>query len=146
VRNVDPSDAINSKTPLNKLVAAITPSDLHYERSHAGAPNLDPAKHRLLIHGMARKSLALTVDDLFAMPSVSRCPEKRTATIATAARRFLCILHPSEKLNFILMGKYRAIAILMMLFKCYGKSLSNRSATCKRQLAAIMIWEHCDNM
>jgi len=65
VRNVDPSDAINSKTPLNKLVAAITPSDLHYERSHAGARDLDPAKHRLLIHGMARKSLALTVDDLF---------------------------------------------------------------------------------
>ena len=33
-RNVDPDDAINSKTPLNKLVGAITPSDLHYERSH----------------------------------------------------------------------------------------------------------------
>jgi hypothetical protein len=31
-RNVDPSDAINSKTPLDKLVGAITPSDLHYER------------------------------------------------------------------------------------------------------------------
>jgi sulfane dehydrogenase subunit SoxC len=38
-RNVDPSDAINSKTPLFKLVGALTPSDLHYERSRAGAPN-----------------------------------------------------------------------------------------------------------
>jgi sulfane dehydrogenase subunit SoxC len=56
VRNVDPSDAINSKTPLNKLVGVITPSDLHYERSHAGVPDLDPAKHRLLIHGMAQKT------------------------------------------------------------------------------------------
>jgi sulfane dehydrogenase subunit SoxC len=72
VRNVDPSDAINSKTPLNKLVGIITPSDLHYERSHAGVPDLDPAKHRLLIHGMAQKPLVLTVDDLQAMPSVSR--------------------------------------------------------------------------
>ena len=35
VRKVDPFDAINSKTPLNKLVGAITPSDLHYERSHS---------------------------------------------------------------------------------------------------------------
>jgi sulfane dehydrogenase subunit SoxC len=60
VRNVDPSDAINSKTPLNKLVGIITPSDLHYERSHAGVPDLDPAKHRLLIHGMAQKPLVLS--------------------------------------------------------------------------------------
>ena len=36
VRKVDPFDAINSKTPLNKLVGAVTPTDLHYERSHAG--------------------------------------------------------------------------------------------------------------
>jgi sulfane dehydrogenase subunit SoxC len=72
VRKVDPSDAINSKTPLGKLVGTITPSDLHYERSHAGVPDLDPATHRLLIHGMARKPLVLTLDDLKAMPSVSR--------------------------------------------------------------------------
>jgi sulfane dehydrogenase subunit SoxC len=72
LRNVDPSDAINSKTPLNKLVGVTTPSDLHYERSHSGVPELDPAKHRLLVHGMAQKQLVLTVDDLMAMPSVSR--------------------------------------------------------------------------
>jgi len=36
MRNVDPNNAINSKTPLNKLVGAVTPTDLHYERSHAG--------------------------------------------------------------------------------------------------------------
>jgi sulfane dehydrogenase subunit SoxC len=71
-RNVDPSDAINSKTPLDKLVGSITPSDLHYERSHSGAPDLDPAKHRLLVHGMVQKPLVFTVDDLKAMPSVSR--------------------------------------------------------------------------
>ncbi|WP_249734919.1 hypothetical protein [Bradyrhizobium sp. sGM-13] len=35
-RNVDPSDAINSKAPLDKLVGSITPTDLHYERSHSG--------------------------------------------------------------------------------------------------------------
>src|SRR5215475_11248174 len=54
-RNVDPDDAINSKTPLDKLSGSITPSDLHYERSHSGVPDLDPAKHLLLMHGMVRK-------------------------------------------------------------------------------------------
>jgi sulfane dehydrogenase subunit SoxC len=72
VRRVDPHDAINSKTPQGKLVGTITPTDLHYERSHSGVPDLDPAKHRLLIHGMTKKALVLSVDDIIAMPSVSR--------------------------------------------------------------------------
>ncbi len=72
LRNVDPGNAINSKTPLDRLVGVITPSDLHYERSHSGVPDLDPAKYRLLIHGLVRKPLVLTVADLKAMPSVSR--------------------------------------------------------------------------
>jgi sulfane dehydrogenase subunit SoxC len=71
-RNVDPSDAINSKAPLGKLVGTITPTDLHYERSHSGNPDLDPAKHRLLVHGMTPKQLVLTVDDLMRMPSITR--------------------------------------------------------------------------
>jgi sulfane dehydrogenase subunit SoxC len=45
---------------------------LHYERSHSGAPDLDPAKHRLLVHGMVRKPLVFNVEDLKAMPSISR--------------------------------------------------------------------------
>ncbi|WP_262299757.1 sulfite dehydrogenase [Microvirga sesbaniae] len=71
-RNVDPIDAINSKTPLDKLVGTITPSDLHYERSHSGVPDLDPTKHRLLVHGMVRREIVLTMDDIRAMPSMSR--------------------------------------------------------------------------
>lgn len=72
VRPVDPSLAINSKTPLDKLVGSLTPTDLHYERSHAGVPDINPAEHRLLIHGMVGRPLVLTLDDLQAMPSVSR--------------------------------------------------------------------------
>ncbi|MBW5437847.1 sulfite dehydrogenase [Bradyrhizobium canariense] len=71
-RNVDPSDAINSKTPHQKLVGNITPTDLHYERSHSGVPDIDPAQHRLLIHGLVRKPLVFSVDDLKRMPSVTR--------------------------------------------------------------------------
>ncbi|MGJ4960358.1 sulfite dehydrogenase [Bradyrhizobium sp. HKCCYLRH2015] len=71
-RNVDPSDAINSKTPHQKLVGNITPTDLHYERSHSGVPDIDPAQHRLLIHGMVGEPLVFSVDDLKRMPSVTR--------------------------------------------------------------------------
>jgi sulfane dehydrogenase subunit SoxC len=71
-RNVGPNDAINSKAPLDKLVGSITPTDLHYERSHAGVPDIDPAQHRLLVHGMVKKQLVLTMDDILAMPSMSR--------------------------------------------------------------------------
>jgi sulfane dehydrogenase subunit SoxC len=70
--NVDPSLAINAKTPLEKLVGTITPSDMHYERSHSGSPDLDPAKHRMLLHGMTKKELVFSIEDLRAMPSVSR--------------------------------------------------------------------------
>ncbi|WP_441237815.1 sulfite dehydrogenase [Bradyrhizobium sp. 930_D9_N1_4] len=71
-RNVDPSDAINSKTPHQKLVGNITPTDLHYERSHSGVPDIDPAQHRLLIHGMVQKPLVFSVEDLKRMPSITR--------------------------------------------------------------------------
>jgi len=71
-RNIDPSDAINSKTPHQKLVGNITPTDLHYERSHSGVPDIDPAQHRLLIHGMVSKPLVFSVEDLKRMPSVTR--------------------------------------------------------------------------
>jgi sulfane dehydrogenase subunit SoxC len=71
-RPVDPSEAINSKAPLDKLVGTITPADLHYERSHAGVPDIDPAQHRLLVHGMVEKELVFTMDDIRAMPSMSR--------------------------------------------------------------------------
>jgi sulfane dehydrogenase subunit SoxC len=71
-RNVEPGDAINSKTPHQKLVGNITPTDLHYERSHSGVPDIDPAQHRLLVHGMVRKPLVFSVDDLKRMPSITR--------------------------------------------------------------------------
>lgn len=40
----------------------ITPSGLHFERHHNGVPDIDPARHRLLIHGMVKRPLIFTVD------------------------------------------------------------------------------------
>jgi len=61
-----------SYTPLAEVYGTITPSALHYERHHSGVPTIDPATHRLLIHGMVERPLIFTTDDLRRLPSVSR--------------------------------------------------------------------------
>ena len=62
----------SSFTPLADTLGIITPSALHYERHHSGVPTIDPAEHRLLIHGMVERPLIFTMDDLRRLPSVSR--------------------------------------------------------------------------
>ena len=41
-----------SWTPLHDLEGTITPNGLHFERHHNGVPQIDPAKHQLVIHGL----------------------------------------------------------------------------------------------
>ena len=62
----------SSFTPLADSVGTLTPSSLHYERHHAGIPNIDPARHRLVIHGMVDRPLSLSVADIRRLPSVTR--------------------------------------------------------------------------
>ncbi|MFD2870841.1 sulfite dehydrogenase [Mucilaginibacter ximonensis] len=66
-----PSD-ISSRTPLQDLYSTITPSDLHYERHHAGIPDIDPEKYELLIHGMVARPMKFTLADLKSFPAVTR--------------------------------------------------------------------------
>jgi len=61
-----------SLTPLESLHGTITPADLHFERHHGGVPQIDPARHELLIHGMVDKPLKFGLDDLKRFPSVTR--------------------------------------------------------------------------
>ncbi len=61
-----------SYTPLAEMYGIITPSSLHYERHHSGVPIIDPAEHKLLIHGMVERPLIFSMDDLRRLPSVSR--------------------------------------------------------------------------
>ncbi|MEM5435818.1 hypothetical protein [Paraburkholderia diazotrophica] len=51
-------------TPLQYLHGIVTPSGLHFERNHGGVPDIDPSQHRLLIEGMVKRPLLLTMDDL----------------------------------------------------------------------------------
>ena len=62
----------SSFTPLQDSVGTLTPSSLHYERHHAGIPTIDPARHRLVIHGMVDRPLSLTLADIRRLPSVTR--------------------------------------------------------------------------
>ncbi|WP_437917905.1 sulfite dehydrogenase [Sphingobacterium sp. LRF_L2] len=64
--------ATASRTPLEELQGSITPSDLHFERHHAGIPEIDPEQHELLIHGLLDKPIRLKLSDLKKYPSVSR--------------------------------------------------------------------------
>ncbi|MDQ3831828.1 MAG: molybdopterin-dependent oxidoreductase [Candidatus Tectomicrobia bacterium] len=61
-----------SRTPIEALDGMITPSGLHFERHHSGVPDIDPDKHRLLIHGLVKRPLIFTVEALLRYPMVSR--------------------------------------------------------------------------
>lgn len=62
----------SSRTPLEALEGIITPSALHFERHHAGVPDIDPARHKLLIHGLVERPLVFDVESLSRYPHVSR--------------------------------------------------------------------------
>ncbi len=62
----------HSLTPLESLHGIVTPSSLHFERHHNGVPLIDPARHRLLIHGLVERPTVFTMDELTRFPSVSR--------------------------------------------------------------------------
>jgi sulfane dehydrogenase subunit SoxC len=62
----------SSRTPLQDLHGTITPSDLHYERHHAGVPVVDPRAYRLMVHGMVDRPLTFTLQDLKRFPAATR--------------------------------------------------------------------------
>src|SRR6202453_1248712 len=61
-----------SNTPLQDLNGIVTPNGLHYERHHAGVPDIDPEQHRLIIHGLVGRPMIFTMEDLTRFPQVSR--------------------------------------------------------------------------
>ena len=64
----------HTATPLQDSVGVITPSSLHFSNTTRGAfiPDIDPAEHRLMIHGMVDRPLIFTMEDLKRLPSVTR--------------------------------------------------------------------------
>ncbi|MGY3614616.1 sulfite dehydrogenase [Bradyrhizobium sp. USDA 10063] len=62
----------SGRTPLQELDGIITPNGLFYERHHGGVPTIDPAQHRLMVHGLVDRALIFTMDDIRRFPSQSR--------------------------------------------------------------------------
>ena len=61
-----------STTPLAEGFGIVTPSGLHYEVHRNGVPDIDPAKHRLLVHGRVKDPRVFAMHDLMRFPSVTR--------------------------------------------------------------------------
>jgi len=59
-------------TPLDETLGIITPSALHFVVQRGGLPDIDPGRHRLLIHGMVDRPVILTVEEIRRLPSISR--------------------------------------------------------------------------
>lgn len=62
----------SSRSPLQDFHGIITPSDLHFERHHAGVPDIRLEDHELLIHGMVDRPMVFRMADIMRYPSVSR--------------------------------------------------------------------------
>ena len=62
---------MQARTPHHRLDGMITPAGLHFVVARAGAPDIDPDKHKLLIHGMVKQPLVFTLNDLMRYPMES---------------------------------------------------------------------------
>ena len=74
-----PKDYISSSialtsavSPLSKIRGAITPNGLFFERHHSGIAQIDPKKHRLLIHGLLKQDILLDMEQIKSYPSMEK--------------------------------------------------------------------------
>lgn len=61
-----------TRTPLQSLFGTHTPNGLFFERHHGGVPAIDPAQHRLMLHGLVERPLVLSMAELLRFPAVTR--------------------------------------------------------------------------
>jgi sulfane dehydrogenase subunit SoxC len=64
--------AQGARTPHHLLNGSITPNGLHFVVSWGGAPDIDPDKHRLVIHGLVKRPLVFSLDALARYPMTTR--------------------------------------------------------------------------
>ena len=62
----------HARTPHQLLNGTVTPNSLHFSINHSGIPDIDPDKHRLVIHGMVKQPLVFTLETLSRYPLVTR--------------------------------------------------------------------------
>jgi sulfane dehydrogenase subunit SoxC len=62
----------HARTPHHLLQGTVTPNGLFFSISHSGLPDIDPAQHKLIIHGLVRQPMVYTVESLSRYPMVTR--------------------------------------------------------------------------
>src|SRR5258705_12688316 len=62
----------HARTPHHLVNGTFTPNGLHFVISHSGAPDIDPAQHRLVVHGLLKRPVEFTLDALRRYSMVSR--------------------------------------------------------------------------
>ncbi|HSF32736.1 MAG TPA: sulfite dehydrogenase [Candidatus Tectomicrobia bacterium] len=72
VTQANPDERGASFTPLDETLGIITPSALHFVVQRGGTPDINAAKHHLLIHGLVDRPVILTVEEIRRLPSISR--------------------------------------------------------------------------
>lgn len=107
-----------SVTPHQDLEGMLTPSDLHFERHHAGVPRIDPERYRLVIHGMVERPTTFTLADLKRFPAVSRisfieCSGNlaRTAGEATTPQQMCGLMSQSQWTGVALSTLFREVGL-----------------------------------
>ncbi|KAF2743228.1 sulfite oxidase-like protein [Sporormia fimetaria CBS 119925] len=82
-------EPLNREPDLSTLVSSfITPSSVAYDRNHGPIPHIDASTHRISISGLVKHELALSVDDLAALPQKTvicalQCAGNRRHTMRT---------------------------------------------------------------
>jgi sulfane dehydrogenase subunit SoxC len=62
----------HARTPHHLLNGTVTPNSMHFSINHCGIPDIDPARHKLVIHGKVRQPLEFTLDTLSRYPLTTR--------------------------------------------------------------------------
>lgn len=60
---------LNAETPLHEQIGVITPNNLFYHRNRFSGAQLDPEEYRLTVDGEVERPLALSYDELRALPA-----------------------------------------------------------------------------
>ena len=96
--------ASGARTPHHLVNGTITPNGLHFVVVYGGAPDIDPVKHRLAIHGLVKRPLVFTLDALaryqvrwllLAVPFLPRiiqaCASNPNRVLVAAMRKLLVL-------------------------------------------------------
>jgi sulfane dehydrogenase subunit SoxC len=64
--------ASSARTPHHLVNGVITPNGVHFVVVYGGVPDIEPGKHRLVIHGLVKRPLVFTLEALARYPMVTR--------------------------------------------------------------------------